>query len=98
MFETTYFSGTEGCSTRMSVPDRYVEGIIQLTPHTSAQPQKKGTRNCHRRRRTIPLIWENSIGWLDSCSSSSMTTFLKAWPTDTKVSQKLDSGSHPALG
>src|ERR1039458_9939141 len=93
MFETTYFSGTEGCSTRMSVPDREVEGISQLAPHTSAQPQKKGTRNCHRRRRTIPLICAKSSGSCDSCSSSSIATFLKVWPTDMKASQKTDSGS-----
>src|SRR6266849_1154972 len=96
MFETTYFSGTEGCSTRIRVPERYVEGINQLAPHTSTQPQKNGTRNCQRRRRTIPLMSLNSIGSLDSCNSSSMPTFLKVWPTDTTASQKTGCGVHRA--
>src|SRR5208282_3275227 len=91
MFETTYFSGTEGCSTRIRVPDRYVEGISQLAPHTSSQPQKKGTRNCHRRRRTMPLISAKSGSSVDSCSSSSTVNVLEVWPIDTTKSPGTDS-------
>src|SRR4051812_1674910 len=97
IFEATSFSGTAGCSTKISVPERYIEGRNQLTPHTNSQPAKKGSRKCQRRRLIMPSTCCHSgssvgLSWNSSFIAIAITNAPTDATTDNRALQKLDCG------